>query len=290
VITQLLSTTSKRQSRHFASVQPSTIAPGKAARLLVEGTQKAPGAFTYHVVVVTNQKSAPAIKVPVRGYVLAPLFLDAPALDLGRAVSGDEVEGSIPIDLLPGVSVDELNVRIPPGVPLSASCERGVDGHPRLTVAWRGEAPGGGHHYRIEVGTASKSSVMVPIDVSVDVVPALEVFPRSLSISSEEQSHGWERRIRVRKNRANGPSGASEDLHWKWSDPTPERWITVEKVSTFAPQELLLVLRAPESSDIRTDVSTAELQLASDQDRVTLPIMIRNHFNEKAEATQTTPN
>lgn len=249
-----------------AIVEPRTIQAGESATLKASGVQVAPGPFTYQVLVVPDDNELKPITVPIRGYVVPAFFSDVPVVHLGRAIVGGRAQSSIRIELVPGVSFEDIAVRVPSDVPLSATLESGVASHAVLTVAVRGEERVGKHHYRIEAGTRSDTGVFVPIDVHVDIVPPLEVFPPTLWISTDEAARGWMRTIRVRHNRSSLSLNGEADEHLPqlvcgWSDPQFNALVKTEQKPTDDPVETLLIMRGSGGDKLLPDVSQVDFQI-----------------------------
>lgn len=125
------------------AVEHDALPAGQSTTLRVKGMANAPGGFTHAIVLVTNQSEQSIVKVPVRGYVEPPVFLEQPALQMENVVENQSAQGEVALGLAGDIGFDSVQVTIPKGAPLAAEVYESADGSLRLRLRWQGSARSG---------------------------------------------------------------------------------------------------------------------------------------------------
>lgn len=202
--------------------------PGGSAVLRVKGTQKDSGPFAYHLLIQTNHTTSPAVKLPVRGYLDHPLYLEKPAELLENLLPDTCVERRIGLDLADGLDPMKVKVSIPEGAPLTANVSQDADGLAFLSVSWHGRVQPGWHHHRIDLHYSDlPGHPAMFLQLGAHVLPLLEASPPSLFITDKELDRIWSRRVVLQSRGVK-----VETLALSWSDSSCAGLLSVEKTVT----------------------------------------------------------
>jgi hypothetical protein len=205
------------------SVSETTVAPGGKTRLVAAGRREQTGSFTEYVVVTTNDPNGPIRKIPIRGYLDAPIAFSAPAVIADGLVVASGGEVTIPAALAEQVTPDSLLVDIDPTAPFALAEIRQLSGrNVEVILRLADSAKPGLYRFPMTVRGDATDSVATSVNVTASVVPRLRALPGSVWIRDDELQPGsrWSRRIRV-------------DTHAPVSEAPSISWLRADWVASY---------------------------------------------------------
>ncbi len=210
------------------SVDKGLLLPKESTPLRISGNQTFLGSFTYEVLLVTNQKDRPAVKVPVRGYLEPAIFFDPPAVKLEKIVEGQTAEVKVPLNLGAGLDIGSVQAKVPKGSALGLKVDREGDGRGSLLIEFKGLNKPGWYHYEIDVGSnAFRDAALRPLHLAVEVIPSLDVFPPAVLVCDKEMGGFWVRRLTVKFNDA-----FDSGFKTGWCDPWFDKALAIVRKRT----------------------------------------------------------
>jgi hypothetical protein len=180
----------------------------------------------------TNESESPLIRIPVRGYAESPVGFGQPTVFFRGLRPGQQAEAEIELDLPTGLDASELRVKTPATVPLTVEVRSATRG-PVLVVRWTGLAQPQWVHAEVEI-TANLSEDAIParLPFTVQVMPALEVFPPSVVLgATAEDAETWKRVLRVESCQ---PLAREPEVKWGDSRLEAVASVTITKNSVSA--------------------------------------------------------
>jgi hypothetical protein len=206
------------QASTTVSVSERSIPPGGKTRLVAAGRHERTGSFTQYVVVSTNDPNGPIRKIPIRGYIDAPIAFSSSAVTFDGLVVGCGREVTIPAVLADQITPDALRVDIEPAAPLTLAEIRAPSGR-NVVVALRlaDAAKPGLYRFPVTVHGDDADSVEASVNLIVSVVPRLRALPGGVWIRGDEieSANRWSRRIRIETN---APVSGAPSVSWLRED------------------------------------------------------------------------
>lgn len=210
------------ESSVSAELHPQVIAPKTYSTLCVAGKHLRLGGFSHSVRIEPESKDVSPLLLPVRGVLMPGVIPVRPAFEFPLT----ELKASSTIEIpLVRVAQDskqcDFHVVVPKDVPIRSEVIGSNDAL-RLRLTWLGiDTPGWHRHVLLIRDQAADDRIAAPIVVAVEVCAGLQAFPTVISLSDEELSQGWSRRIRMRSIRP------MADLRANWSDERLDKDVRV---------------------------------------------------------------